>query len=273
MVARAIAVMDNSHSSYSRVASIPMKHLAATVAFGPFFFLQGHYVRRVTPILPEPPGAREGTQGNGPLLRLLILGDSAAAGVGAPSQEKGLAGQLVASLSPHFTVSWKLIAKTGATTSDTLRYLTRVDNQPFDVIVTSLGVNDLTTGYQRWTWLRRQTDLISVLKDKFDARLILLSGLPPMHLFPALPQPLRWYMGRGARHFNEGLHELVKSRDDCHVFSVEVSRRMDELAMDSFATDGFHPGPPFYTAWAEHLAEQIVDRLGDLAAEQAERRS
>ena len=81
-----------------------------------------------------------------------------------------------------------------------------------------------------------------------------------MHLFPALPQPLRWYMGEGARHFNRGLHRLVLANDNCHVFSVEVSRRMDELQAESFAIDGFHPGPIFYTAWAEHLAEQIVKR-------------
>ena len=250
-----------------------MKHLAATVALGPFCFLQGHYVRRITPVLPEPPGPREGTQGNGPSLRLLILGDSAAAGVGATTQSEGLAGQLVAFLSPQFSVSWKLIAKTGATTTDTLRHLAKVKAEPFDVVVTSLGVNDLTTGYQRWFWLRHQSTLIGLLKSKFDARLILLSGLPPMHLFPSLPQPLRWYMGQGARHFNAGLHNLVQSRDDCHVFSVEISRRIDELAMESFASDGFHPGPVFYTAWAEHLAENIVNHLVTPAAGQAERRS
>mgnify|MGYP001156576059 CR=1 FL=1 len=237
-----------------------MKHLAATITLGPFFFVQGHYVRRVTPALPEPPGARAGTHGNGPPLRLLIVGDSAAAGVGALSQDQGLCGQLVAFLAPHFRVAWKLIAKTGATTNDTLRLLASAARESFDVVVTSLGVNDLTSGYPRWAWLRKQTELIRLLQDKFNVRLILLSGLPPMHLFPALPQPLRWYMGEGARHFNRGLHRLVLANDNCHVFSVEVSRRMDELQAESFATDGFHPGPVFYTAWAEHLAEQIVKR-------------
>ena len=238
-----------------------MKHLAATVVLGPLCFLQGNYVRRITQVLPEPPGAREGTQGSGPPLRLLVLGDSAAAGVGAATQEKGLAGQLVAFLSPKFTVSWKIIAKTGATTTDTLRHLASVEGESFDVIVTSLGVNDLTTGYQRRSWLRNQSTLINLLKSKFDARLILLSGLPPMHLFPSLPQPLRWYMGQGARHFNAGLHGLVQARNDCRIFSVDVSRRMDELVMKNFASDGFHPGPVFYTTWAEHLAETISNHF------------
>ena len=50
---------------------------------GPALWVQGKYVRRVTPRLPEPPGPRSGHCGQGPQLRLLIAGDSAAARVGA----------------------------------------------------------------------------------------------------------------------------------------------------------------------------------------------
>jgi lysophospholipase L1-like esterase len=167
----------------------------------------------------------------------------------------------VARLSPHFNVTWKLIAKTGATTTDTLRRLASLPPEPFDVAVTSLGVNDLTTGYQRRAWLRHQAELIGVLRQRHGAQLILLSGLPPMHLFPSLPQPLRWYMGAGARHFNNGLRELVGSFDDCRIFSVEVSNSLKSIEKEHFATDGFHPGPAFYTVWADHLAQRIIERL------------
>lgn len=235
-----------------------MKHLALTLALGPVFLLQGRYVRRVTPVLPEPPGDRHGLFGNGPYLRLLILGDSAAAGVGAATQAEALSGQLVSQLGAHYTVSWKLLAKTGDTTTDALRHLASVEPEPFDVVVTSLGVNDLTTGYQRWQWLRQQTALIRVLKNKFAACQILLSGLPPMHLFPALPQPLRWYMGRGAKHFNAGLNDLTQSIEGCQLVSVALSRQPELLTLDSIASDGFHPGPAFYTTWAAHLAERII---------------
>ena len=239
-----------------------MKYLATTLALGPFLFLQGHYVRRVTPVLPEPSGEREGSIGQGTPLRLLVLGDSAAAGVGADTQDDGLCGQLIARLSPHFNVRWKLIAKTGATTTDTLRHLAKVEPEPFDVVVTSLGVNDLTSGYRRSTWLRHQENLIRILKEDFDARMILLSGLPPMHLFPALPQPLRWYMGEGARHFNDGLYELAQSYENCQIFSVEVSNNLATIVEGNFAVDGFHPGPAFYATWADHLAGRIVSHIG-----------
>ena len=38
----------------------------------------------------EPPGRRTGTEGHGSLVRLLVAGDSGAAGVGAPTQERAL---------------------------------------------------------------------------------------------------------------------------------------------------------------------------------------
>ena len=237
-----------------------MKLLATTLALGPFLFLQGHYVRRVTPLLPEPTGERQGSIGAGIPLRLLVLGDSAAAGVGADTQEEGLCGQLVSRLNPHFNVSWRLIAKTGATTDATLRHLKKVPDETFDVVVTSLGVNDLTTGCQRPVWLKRQDTLIRTLKDRFGARQILLSGLPPMQLFPSLPQPLRWYMGEGARHFNQGLRELVQKHDDCHVFSIGVGDSLDAMVQGNFASDGFHPGPTFYATWADHLAHRVIER-------------
>ena len=237
-----------------------MRLLATTLALGPFLFLQGHYVRRVTPMLPEPAGKREGSIGAGAAMRLLVLGDSAAAGVGAESQDEGLCGQLVARLNPYYNVSWRVIAKTGATTADTLRHLTKVPDETFDVVVISLGVNDLTTGCQRPVWIKRQEKLIHVLKERFGARQILLSGLPPMHLFPSLPQPLRWYMGEGARHFNQGLRELVQNYEDCHVFSIGVGDSLDAMVQGNFASDGFHPGPTFYASWADHLAQRIVER-------------
>jgi hypothetical protein len=63
-----------------------MGYHLVTATLGPLLLLQGRHVRRVTPRLAEAVGPRDGTAGNGPPLRLLIVGDSAAAGVGVPVQ-------------------------------------------------------------------------------------------------------------------------------------------------------------------------------------------
>jgi lysophospholipase L1-like esterase len=231
-----------------------MRHLIATLALAPILLAQGRHVRRTAPELPEPRGPRTGAVGNGPLLRLLVVGDSAAAGVGAATQDEALSGQLAVALAPTFRLHWKLLAFTGATTADMLDRLRREAAASYDVVVTSLGVNDVTGRHSLAAWRRQQEQLVELLATRFGARRILLSGLPPMHRFPALPQPLRWYIGSRAREFDRVLAEVAASRPGCEFLALG-HEMMDVSAM---ASDGFHPGPPIYALWAREAARRIT---------------
>lgn len=222
-----------------------MGYHIATVALGPVLYLQGKAVRRSIPRLPEPPGRRSGSTGSGPLLRLLVLGDSAVAGVGAKHQDEALLGRLVAALSASFTVEWRLFAETGATTASTLERLQDLDGGPFDVAVTSLGVNDITAQVGRRAWLEQQAELRRRLHTSFGVARIVVCGLPPVHGFPALPQPLRWYLGTIARKFD---HDLQRDVEGEHGVSF-LSLRFTEDA-NLMSSDGFHPGPGIYREWA-----------------------
>jgi len=236
---------------------LSLRHALSTLALGPVLLAQGRRVRRTTPLLPEPDGPREGEVGSGKPLRLLVLGDSAAAGVGAQTQDEALSGQLAVSLAPTFRLRWKLLAFTGATTADMLDHLQGLPDGAFDVVVTSLGVNDVTGRVSLATWRRAQQELIAVLQSRFGARHILLSGLPPMHRFPALPQPLRWYVGNRARDFNRVLADVAAGRSGCEFLALG-HEMMDTSAM---AGDGFHPGPPIYALWAREAARRIAQRM------------
>ena len=59
----------------------------STLALLPVLFVQGTKVRKNTPRLLEASGERQGIVGKGKPLSLLILGDSAAAGVGVENQK------------------------------------------------------------------------------------------------------------------------------------------------------------------------------------------
>jgi lysophospholipase L1-like esterase len=118
--------------------------------------LQALITKRRVPKLLEPPGLRSGVAGDGPKLRLLIIGDSAAAGVGVSHQDKALSGQLVSQLAEHFRVTWRLEAISGATTTSTLASLPQLDDRKYDVVVTSLGVNDVTSSIGCREWLDSQ---------------------------------------------------------------------------------------------------------------------
>src|SRR5918994_4690733 len=144
-------------------------------SLAPVFVLQGRYVRHVTPRLPEAPGPRAGTLGTGSELRLLVLGDSAAAGVGAPSQDEALCGRLTSELAQSFGVSWALIARSGATTAGTTRHLVRSPAARFDVAVVSVGANDVMGQRPLARWLEDVDELAGLLRTRFEVRHLLFS--------------------------------------------------------------------------------------------------
>ncbi len=234
-----------------------MSHLLvdmpARVALLPLLVAQALQVRGRALKLPEAAGPRSGTTGEGPELRLLILGDSSAAGVGAPHQDLALTGQLLKRLAPANQVTWRLEATTGHTTRDALRRLDTLGPQQFDVAVVALGVNDVTRAVPLEVWLRRQRRLIARLQDTFGVQQICLSGLPPMGEFPLLPHPLRWVLGRQAQRFDRHLRAHVADLD-----GVSVTPLTFDLSVDHMAEDGFHPGPEVYSAWADLLIPHIT---------------
>jgi len=219
----------------------------------PLLLAQAVAVRRRALILPEPAGRRHGSTGSGASLRLLIIGDSSAAGVGARAQEAALSGQLANALAPHFRLTWRLEARTGATTRTTLASLSRLPPEPFDAAVIALGVNDVTRAVPRRRWVRRQQTLHGMLQDKFGVRRIYASGLPPMGLFPLLPQPLRWVLGAQAKRLDRALAGIAAEDNPvCHVaFDFPHQAQF-------FAEDGFHPSPVAYTHWANVLKKLIM---------------
>ncbi len=223
----------------------------AGLLLAPVWLSQGLYVRATTPRLPEPPGPRSGTEGEGPVRRLLIIGDSSAAGVGAVHQSAALSGQLRAGLRARYRLQWRLLAETGLTTRACHRRLQRLEPEPVDAVVTALGVNDVTGGAGLAAWQQGQTALVGLLRSRFAARHIILSGLPPVSRFPALPQPLRWYLGQRAVRFDRCLENLA-AREQCHYIAMNFT-----LDPDLMAADGFHPGPGIYAAWGEAAAARL----------------
>lgn len=236
-------------------AELLMLYPLATIALGPILLAQGIATRRRVPKLPEPPGPREGVSGTGEPLRLLIVGDSAAAGVGASHQDEALLGQVVSGLTRNNRVTWSLHAQTGNTTAATLACLDELPAQLFDVAVTSLGVNDVTRFVGRGKWRRQQASLRTVLKEKFGVSTLIISGLPPLHGFPALPQPLRWHMGNRATQFNQDLQNDIASDGSAQFADVRFSTDASLMA-----SDGFHPGPGVYAEWGKRVVDLVRRR-------------
>ncbi len=232
-----------------------MLHQLVLLLMAPVLLPQGIFIRKSTPRLKEAAGPRNGIEGQGKPLRLLLIGDSAAAGVGVEHQSQALSGQLISTLCDQFRIDWQLIAKTGVTTKEVWRKLSDHPKQDYDIVIVSLGVNDVTTQLSSSEWMKLQKRLVAQLRDCFSCQQIILTKIPPMHKFPALPNPLRWYLGSKAKAFNRKLERWVSTQSDCETITIE-----HQLDPDQMASDGFHPGPEIYQYWGNAVAQVIRAR-------------
>jgi len=236
--------------------------LTAKLLLSPVLVAQALLTRGRLPRLPEAEGAREGEVGRGPPLRLLIVGDSSAAGVGVKRQSDALAGHLTRALATQCAarVRWQLLARSGITSAQCLQMLATEPLRDADIAVVVLGVNDVVDQVPSQHALRSRESIANRLRNAHGVAHVVFAPLPPVHRFPALPQPLRWVAGADARRHNRAVAAWAASRDD--VSHVPIDLPLNRGVMGE---DGFHPGEPVYrvcgVALAEHIASAVWPRL------------
>lgn len=229
--------------------------LAAKLALGPLLLPQARWLRRTALRLPEATGVRQGRVGSGEVaLRLLVVGDSSAAGVGVATQAQALALPLAQLLSERLdaAVAWQLVAQSGVNAAQASNMLANAQLQPADVVVTVLGVNDVGAQTPATQFAAQLSSLWDRLRDRTGARWAVACGVPPMHLLPAVPQPLRWYLGRYARWLDAAMRRWAQQQ------GLGYCALDWAAAPGNLAADGFHPGPGLYPQWAGRLAELIA---------------
>ena len=224
-----------------------MQAAFVTLLCAPVYLAQALTTIARTERLPEAAGPRAGEIGQGALLRLLVLGDSSAAGVGVTHQDQALVGQMLAHLAPHHCVTWELRARSGVTTYGARRSLL-AGAAPCDVAVLALGVNDVLRETRADSFARAYAALLQDLRQHHGARVILASAVPPLGLFPAFPEPWRSHLGRRAALLDARLQDLC-ARTGVEYVPFDLTPNTDLLARD-----GFHPGAPIYAEWGARMA-------------------
>ena len=235
-----------------------MSLLATRVVLGPLLLVQGRRVRRDTPRLPEAAGPRQGVEGQGPgPVHVLVVGDSSAAGVGVERQESALAQPMARALAGRLgaTVRWQLVAQSGVCVEEAIEIVRRADIGRADVLATAVGMNDVT-GQRAARFVPDMAELWRVASERSGARFGVITGLPPLHLLPAAPQPLRWYLGRYARRLDESLERWIAGDARLAHCSLQWT-----AGIGSIAADGFHPGPAGYARWSALMAEKAAALL------------
>lgn len=264
------------------VASV--KLLAKDVILAPIYLYQGVKVKRDTVRLPEPEGDRRGqvplnefaslaVDNSARALSIMVVGDSAAAGVGSDHQQQALAGRLIPALqqqpliNQHFDVlNWSVQATTGHTSFDILRrlYVLPKPAQAVDVMAVSVGVNDTTSNISLSKWQQQIHEIITIAQRKFGVKSLIFLSLPLMAQMPALPAPLNSYVGAKAAQLDKALQQICNDSIGVHYMATDWASMiadhskggaLDKKAM--FAIDGFHPSAITYKYWAQQLANLI----------------
>jgi lysophospholipase L1-like esterase len=219
-------------------------------------------VRRSALRLGPAEGPTEGCCGQGPRRRLVGIGDSIIAGVGA-----GRSDAMLTSCVAHcwaerdgVAVEWQAIGGNGvdaATTTATL--VPRLPTENVDRFLVSVGVNDLTGlhGVRRWGADLRQ--LLAALARHSPGAGICLLAIPPMERFPALPQPLAGTLGLRARTLNRAARACIAGQP--RIGHPDYSD-LPPLETADFAEDGYHPNAESCRRMAQLLAVPSAYGLG-----------
>lgn len=226
-------------SRFSRLAILPT---------GPLLLVQARRLRRDTPRLPDAAEPWHGEVPGRSPIRLLVLGDSTAAGVGATTQEDALPGALARELAARLNrgVRWRAVGANGATSRDlVVRHLDAATSEPFDLVFLTVGANDALGIRSRRAFVRDVRTIVAGLRRASPDCVVIMSSLPVFKRFELLPNPLRW---------NLYLHSMSLERAARAVMAATPNATMSPepppYGEGFFASDLFHPSAIGYRDWA-----------------------
>jgi lysophospholipase L1-like esterase len=233
----------------------------AVVPLGAVVFVQGKRLRRDTPRLPDaalpwtgstPTTEASETATNTPL-RMLVLGDSTAAGVGADTQDEALPGTLARELVARWNrpVVWRAIGENGATARDLReRFIDDATADSYDFIFLTVGANDALGLRARWAFGRDIRALLAQLREANPEAIIMMSSLPAFKRFVLLPNPLRWNLYLHSQSLEAEARGIVAG-----LARTIMSPPPPPYTDGFFASDLFHPSAQGYRDWARFAIE------------------
>ena len=180
--------------------------------------------------------------GAGPLW--VVLGDSTAQGIGAPSWEEGYVGQLRRALEDGSERPWRVVnlSKSAARTDDVLdRQLPALEAlaTPPDLVTCAIGANDV---------VRRAPGLEDRMRQ-------VMARLPERAIIATLPQ------GLGPER-TQVVNRVIRTEAPAAGLVVaDVWARTGPPWHGKYAEDRFHPGALGYADWAAAFADVLDQAL------------
>jgi lysophospholipase L1-like esterase len=200
-------------------------------------------------------------------LRITLLGDSTAAGVGASSTRTTVGWQLAAQLSRASGRRVRLdsVAVSGARTKDLAAQVAQAaaDRRP-DVAVILVGANDATL-LSPSSGVRRELGG-AVRRLVGTGSRVIVGTCPDMGAVPAIPPPLRQLTGWRGRAIAAAETEAVRAAGGTPVDLGRLTGPAFRADPRTFSADRFHPSDRGYAIWAEALRPAVREAAASLPA-------
>jgi len=217
----------------------------------PFLIFQAIRIRKMRAL---PPAISENlVLGNGNR-KLLILGESTAAGVGASTPEFTLAGHLFQHFGPDFQV--KNLGKNGLRIGQVTPHFAEELNSiqgTFEGIFLFLGANDCFKLTNPKSFRIELEKLILLLKERFSPNWIYLADIPPVQLFPAFTKPLQYFLNSQRAFLQKEMISISQNQKDILFDKITL-----DINSDFFASDLIHPSDAGYREIAKFTFGGLV---------------
>lgn len=188
--------------------------------------------------------------------RILVAGDSTAAGTGAAHPGESVAGRFGAAYPDAEIIN---IGKNGARTRDLLQSLRERGDERFSLVLLQIGGNDIL----RWTNLRAlDRDIRTVLTEahRLGDRVVLFTA-GNVGLAPMFPRPLGWFYSYRTLQVREIFRSAAAASGALYVDAF-TDRAHDLFLTDPpryYAPDYLHLSGEGYRSWYEAIARALAE--------------
>lgn len=225
---------------------------AAVLPVAPLLYLQGQYTRRKIGLLPDAAGETTGIVGDGGIpARLLVIGESTVAGLGARTHREALTGQFAERLAARIErrVEWTVIGRNGVTARRTIdELIPLMPEKKFDYVLLGIGGNDVLKLSSPVKWRRDMMELIRIMQGRNPGAVIFISNCPMIKYSPALPHPIKFLLWELSKLHDKNIRQFSADMADVHYYP-----QPRELRTETFFADGIHPSEQGYSDWAEAM--------------------
>lgn len=244
---------NNKSSNLARWQAVFLASAAVVLPVSPFLYLQGQYTRRKVGVLPDAAGAKTGIAGEGAdePSKLLVIGESTVAGLGARTHEFSLAGQFAKGLAKRLDrkVEWTVIGRNGVTARRTIDELVpQMPDKEFDHILLGIGGNDVMKLSSPKKWRRDMIELLGILRGKNPNAVIFISNCPMIVYSTAIPHPIKFLLWELSKMHDANIREFSADIDGVHYYPQPV-----DVKVEGFFADGIHPSEQGYADWADAM--------------------